>query len=271
MRQTPTVTSLKACLVAVMVVSVPLDSHGAPAAALPQAAEFYVGGLEPAYADLFAIASLGAFCKDRFPRECGRQDPQRLAGLDNTLRLLEAVTVFAPPPVTHFAQSYTTAEQAALALVSLQTSFMGKALEYEKQFLARYAAVNKVCRGSAAETEDLGTMTAVDFRRFWGFDAGGYAAALRQMNEQADRYMEEIRALWSPERCERTRVLGHDLRLLLNMKLKDYKQPGWEKFVQRDKLGQAGTFIAAATFVFDNKVHPGALDAVSGQSAPPPR
>jgi hypothetical protein len=255
---------------AVVTLSVPLAGHGAPATALPQAAEFYVAGLEPAYADMFVFLSLDAFCKDRF-HECAPEDPQTRAVLDESLRKLNAVTVFERPRIDHFARSYTTPLQMALAAADLETSFTSKTLEYEKQFLARYAAVNKVCGGSAAETHDLEMMTAVDFIRFWGFDRGGYGAVLRQMNEQADGYMEQIRALWSPERCERTRVLGHDLRLLLNMKLQDYKHPGWEKFVKRDKMGQAATFIAAVTFVFDNKVSPGAIDAVSSQSAPPAR
>jgi hypothetical protein len=254
---------------AIVMVSVPLAGHGAPAPALPQAAEFYVGDLQPAYADLFAFLSAYAFFKDHFPHERGPADPQNRAVLDASLRKLKAVTVFEHPPLERLARSYTTPVRTALEGVDLETGFMSETLEYEKQFLARYAAVNKVCGGSPAETHDLEMMIAVDFRRFWGVDAAGHAAALRQMNEQAGGYMEEIRALWSPERCERTRVLGHDLRLLLDMKLQGYKHPGWEKFVKRDKMEQAATFIAAVTFVFDNKVNPGAIDAASNQSAPP--
>jgi hypothetical protein len=58
--------------------------------------------------------------------------------------------------------------------------------------------------------------------------------------------------------------------LLRDMQLKNYMHPGWEKFVRRDKVGQAAGFIAAVTFVFDNKVNPGAIDAAASQSAPPP-
>jgi hypothetical protein len=271
MRQTPTATSLITFLAAVVMVSIPLAGHGAPAAALPQAAEFYVGDLQPAYEDMFVFLRLYEFCLDRFKRKCGGADPETRALLDTSLRKLNAVTVFAHPPMD-FARTYPTDVQAALAAVGVEQSFMTHAREYEKQFLARYDAVNTVCGGSAAESHDLGMAIAVDFIRFWGFDREAYAAVLRQMKEQTDGYMEEIRELWSPERCERARVLGHDLRLILrNSQLQYYMHPGWEKFVKRDKIGQAATFIAAVTFVFDNKVNPGAIDAVSGQSAPPPR
>jgi hypothetical protein len=256
---------------AVVMASVPPAAHGVQTVALPQAAEFYVGDLESAYADMFTYASLSAFCRDRFPRECGGEDREGAAVVENGLRKLKAVTVFGSPDVAHFTRSYPSALQAASGLVDLQTSFMSKTLEYEKQFLARYAAVNKACGGSAAETTSLTLLLAVDLRRFWGFDDRNYTAAVQQVHLQADGYVEEIRALWDPERCERTRVLGHDLLLLLNMKLKEYKHPGWEKFTKADKLGQAATFIAAVTFAFDNKVNPGAIDAVSGQSAPLPR
>jgi hypothetical protein len=243
---------------AVAMVSVPPAGQAAPAA-LPQAAEFYVGGLEPVYADMFTVFSLSVFCKDRFPHECGGEHPDRMALVDKDLQKLQAVTVFGHPPATDFPQSYTSPEQAGAGILELQKSFMGKALSYEKQLLTRYAAVNKVCGGgSAAETADLQMTIALNLQRFWGFDRQGYEAALVEINQQADGYMEQIHSLWSPERCTQARVLGHDLRmLLLKLQLQDYMHPGWQKFVQRDKLAQATDFIAAAIFFFDDRANPG--------------
>jgi hypothetical protein len=86
--------------------------------------------------------------------------------------------------------------------------------------------------------------------------------------------MAEIRALWTPERCTRTREMGHDLRLLLNLQLKDYKHPGGEKLTRPDKVRQATDFIVGVAVMFEQKVHPGTLDALnsaSNQSTQPPR
>ncbi len=244
-------------------------SQAAPTPALPQAVEFYANGLEPAYTNMLALLSLSVFCKDQFPADCAREDPKRFANLEDTVRRLRAVTIFGSPPVNHFEKSYKTVEQATLGLVELQTSFLDKAREYEKQFLTRYAAVNKACDGSsAAETADLEMTAGTNFERFWGLGHEGYIALVRQIDEQAEGYIGVIRATWTPERCTQARIVGHDLRLLLlNQQLKAYMHPGWEKFERRDKLEQAGTFIGAVVFAFDNKVNPGAIDAASNQSA----
>jgi hypothetical protein len=62
MRHKLAVADRKIRLMAVVMASIPLVSHSAPTAVLPQAAEFYVGGLEPVYADMFTVFSLSVFC-----------------------------------------------------------------------------------------------------------------------------------------------------------------------------------------------------------------
>ena len=66
-------------------------------------------------------------------------------------------------------------------------------------------------------------------------------------------------------------MVGHDIRLLLTRKLQDYMHPGWEKFVRRDKLVQAGDFINDVVVLFEQKVHAGALDTAGSRNTPPPR
>jgi hypothetical protein len=258
MRETPTVTRLKVCLTAVAMALVAQAGYTAPAVSLPQAVEFYVADMEPAYEDLYTSLLLYHFCSERFPQECPLKQ-EHLAGLEDSVRKLKSVSLFGPPlAAAHFGQSYNTVEQTALASRDLQTSLLRNTQEYEKRLLTRYFAVNRACGGSAVEAESVKVLIAVDLQRFWGYDRAGYRDAVERIDQEANVYWEEIRALWSPERCARTRELGHEMMILLYMNLKDYRHAGWEKFVRRDKVGQAAEFVAGVALLLERKVHPDA-------------
>jgi hypothetical protein len=231
------------------------------AAALPESARYYASGLGEAYSDASAFVQLSALCRTRFPQECGR-DMAAVPNLDNAVKLSNLITLFErSPAATVLGHPYAKVTEVQTALLQLRAGFMTKLREYDEDLFAKYGAVSKVCPAPNSERV-AGAMTVasgLEFMRYWGLSLHDYTSLVESINARGDRYVREIRASWTIERCVSAREFGHGLFAMLITKDRPYTQAGWQNYTNNNKFGQGAGYIWNVAVSFEAQVHPEVL------------
>ena len=248
--------------VAIAVSPLPAESAGDDAAAIPESANYYASSLAQAYADAAALLQLGAWCRDRFPQECGSAVATAAPGLDKALKIMRLVTIFGNSDTTaNMEHTYSNAADVRRVIMQKRTSFRGHLREYDEDLFARYGAALKVCPEPNSERAEqaLSVVSALELMRYWGLSLHDYTLETDGINAKGVRYVRDMQSNWTTERCVKTREFGRRLIALLFTKVQPYSKAGWENYTERDKLEQGTGYIWDVAVNFEAQVHPDVL------------
>jgi hypothetical protein len=275
-------TNIMRVLVVVVTALTPLSGASAGSMPLPESASFYVGNMEQTWSDLVLVAQLMAFCRDRFPQECGPRVAASVPNLDDANDVLKLVTVFgrsATVAAADFPHQYASAPEIYAAGARVRTRFMEEQLEFDKELFAKVGAVDKACPDERSDktARFLTNASGAEFMRYWGKSLSEYSSLMEDINRKGLGYYRQIKRGWTNERCVKTRAFGRSLLSALKDKVVLYVGDDWYHYTANEKFGQGAAYTAEMAVLFEAQVHPDVVDKVSksklGQLGPaePPK
>jgi hypothetical protein len=226
---------------------------------LPDYAQFYTGNLGQIWRETTGLLELVSLCRERFPEKCAVTVNTTIPHLDRVIESTRRITVFEAFPESELTKAdISSVDSIMLAGVGLRETIEKDLLEYDKDLFARYGAVVKVCPNQdvAKAGEQMTTLSAIEFYRYWQTSPDIYNAAVQAINVKADQYVREIRSGWSAEQCSKARELGRNLFAQLTTKLRPYMKDGWQSFTRNDRFGQGASFLMLTSLVFEHEVNP---------------